>query len=167
MSKRHLRDHEELLIRFRKHELVLLPVIFEAFVLSYVPWYLGLKYDFVFSSEISKWGYGIWTALVIAYTLRKSALWLFSSYLVTSTRIIHIEHTGFFQKTVTEIPLDRLQSVNFRTNGFLSFLFRFGDVLVQVVGIDEPLALRGIPRPRKTKDYIWQVRESYRVHNMN
>src|SRR3546814_4664852 len=66
-----------------------------------------------------------------------------------SKRLVHILHTGLFKKTVVETPLDRILNVSFRTTGILSTLFNYGDVLVEVVGLDHSLILKAIPGPSK------------------
>ncbi len=40
-------------------------------------------------------------------------------------------------------------------------MFGYGDVFVQVVGLDHPLVLKNVPQPSDVKDFIWQIHLSY------
>lgn len=161
MFKHQLHDDETLQQVYRKHEVTLVPKVFEIFLLIFVPWFLGLKYDFIFSSRLHTIIFLLWTLLVAIYTLNVFLLWSINVYIVTSKRLLHIKHTGIFKKLVNETPLDRILNVSFSTKGVFSTMFDYGDVFVQIVGLDHPLVLTEIPMPSKVKDLIWQMHLTY------
>lgn len=161
MFTHQLHHDENLLQLYRKHEITLLPKILEIFILLFVPWYLGLKYDFIFSSPTHAKIFLIWTILVAVFALYVFLVWAINAYIVTSKRLLHISHSGLFKKVVHETPLDRILNVSFRTTGIISTLFRYGDVMVQVVGLDEPLVLEKVPNPSTVKDFIWSMHLEY------
>src|SRR5258708_32662109 len=66
-----------------------------------------------------------------------------------------------FKKYVGETALDRVLNVSFSTTGFISTLFHYGDVHVQVVGIEHPLVLKSVPNPGDVKDFIWKLHHNY------
>ncbi len=156
-----LHKDEKLLQLYRKHELTLMPKLLEIFCLVFIPWYLELKYQFIFSSPTHAKIFLAWTCLVGIYTLYVFLVWSLNAYLITSRRLLHITRQGLFKKTVLETPLDRILNVSFRTTGFFSTLFHYGDVLVQIVGLDEPLILKEVPAPAKAKDFIWRIHLEY------
>lgn len=157
MFKHNLHENEKLLQVYRKHEMTLVPKILQIFVLIFIPWYLGLKYDFIFSSRGHANIFLIWTLLVALYAIQAFLIWTVNVYLVTDKRLLHIEHDTIFKKSVVETPLDRILNVSFRTTGFFSTLFHFGDVTVQVVGLDQPLILKSVPNPAQVKDFLWKM----------
>jgi|GEM_PF-740085 len=157
MFKHQLHDDEELLQVYRQHEMTLVPKVLQVFVLLFVPWYLGLKYQYIFSSAAHTKIFLVWTVLVTLFALRFFLIWTFNVYIVTTKRLLHIEHSGIFKKSVIETPLDRILNVSFKTTGFFSTLFHYGDVAVQVVGLDQPLILQRVPNPSKVKDFLWQM----------
>lgn len=156
-----IHEDENLLQIYRKHEMTLVPKILQVFVLIFVPWYFGLKYDWVFASPTHTKIFGAWTLLVAAYAFHVFLIWAINVYMVTTKRLLHIQHTGLFKKYVTETPLDRILNVGFSTTGVFSTLFHYGDVFVQVVGIEHPLVLKSVPNPSDVKDFIWKLHHSY------
>ena len=157
MFTHQIHDDEQLLQAYRKHEITLVPKVLEIFILIFIPWFLGLKYQFVFSSRAHTDIFLVWTLLVAFFAAHTFLVWTINVYLVTSKRLLHIAHSGLFKKTVTETPLDRILNVGFRTTGILSTVFRYGDVLVQIVGLDHPLVLKDVPNPSAVKDFIWKL----------
>ncbi|GAC1412704.1 MAG: hypothetical protein NVSMB66_2510 [Candidatus Doudnabacteria bacterium] len=161
MFTHQIHDDENLLEIYRKHELTLVPKILQVFILIFIPWFLGLKYNFVFSSSIHTEIFLVWTILVAIFTIHIFLIWSINVYMVTTKRLLHIAHTGLFQKLVSETPLDRILNVSFRTTGLFSTIFRYGDVLVQIVGLDHPLVLKDVPNPVQVKDFIWKMHLEY------
>jgi membrane protein YdbS with pleckstrin-like domain len=111
--------------------------------------------------------YGLWDeygriiivvlVVLLALILRQAFIWRLNRYIITNERLIKIAHTGVFKRLVIETPLERILNVSFKTTGFLSSLFRFGDVEVQVVGLMEPVVLKNISQPGHVKDYLWKL----------
>ncbi len=161
MFTHQIHDDENLLQAYRKHEITLVPKVLEIFILIFIPWFFGLKYSFVFSSRAHTNIFLLWTLIVAIFALHTFLVWTINVYLVTSKRLLHIAHTGLFKKMVTETPLDRILNVSFRTSGILSTIFRYGDVLVQIVGLDHPLVLKSVPNPSAVKDFIWKMHLEY------
>lgn len=156
-----LHPDEQLLELYRKHEITLLPKVFEVFVLLFVPWYLGLKYDFIFSTSWHAQVFLIWNLILAVFAAHFFLVWNYNVYIISSKRLIHIAHKSIFKKNVNETPLDRILNVSFRTTGLFSTIFGYGDVLVQVVGLDQPLILEKVPNPSEVKDFLWQKHLEY------
>ena len=157
MFKQKLHPDEELLAIYHRHEVTLVPKILETFVLLFVPWYFGVQYGFIFSSALHEKIFLVWTLLVALFALNTFISWSLNSYVITSKRLIHTAHSSIFKKNQTETPLERILNVSFKTTGFFSTIFRFGDVLVQVVGLNEPIALADVPHPSEVKDFLWKI----------
>ena len=56
-------------------------------------------------------------------------------YMLTSRRLLHVYREGLFNKHVNETYLDRILNVSFKTTGFISTIFEYGDVSVKAVGM--------------------------------
>jgi hypothetical protein len=156
-----IHDDENLLQIYRKHEITLVPKVLQIFVLIFIPWFFGLKYNFVFASQAHVKIFLAWTILVAFYALHAFMLWAINVYMLTTKRLLHIQHTGFFKKFVTETPLDRILNVSFSTSGFFSTIFHYGDVHVQIVGLEHPIVLNSVPNPSDVKDFIWKLHHTY------
>ncbi len=161
MFTHQLHDDENLLQLYRRHEIILAPKVLEIFLLLFIPWYLGLKYDFIFASRMHAEIFLGWTIVVAMFGVYSFLMWAINVYIVTSKRLLHIAHTGLFKKTVYETPLDRILNVSFKTTGLASTVFRYGDVMVQVVGLDQPIILQKVPGPSAIKDFIWKIHLEY------
>ncbi len=161
MFTHQIHEDENLLQMYRKHEITLVPKVLQVFILIFVPWYLGLRYDYIFSSPGHTRIFIAWTLLVAFYAMHIFLVWAINVYIITSKRLLHIQHSSIFRKTVIETPLDRVLNVSFKTTGLFSTIFRYGDVLVQVVGLEQPIVLKQIPNPSQVKDFIWSLHHGF------
>jgi hypothetical protein len=150
-----LHENEQELQTYRRHELTLAPVVLQVFALIFIPWYFGIEYNFVFSAPLHTDLFFLGTLAVAAYTLQRFVIWYLDYYVVTSERLLHIQHINAFNRTVTETSLDRILNVSYKTTGFFSTLFHYGDVHVQAVGMDQPFLVESVSEPEKVKDFIW------------
>ena len=57
--------------------------------------------------------------------------WYYSIYVLTDFRLIDIRQTGFFNRKVSEVGLDKVQSINYHIKGIQAALLKFGDITVQ------------------------------------
>jgi len=48
-------------------------------------------------------------------------------------------------------------NVSYKTEGIVSRIVGYGDVVVQVVGLIEPIVLKNIATPMPIKDYLWEM----------
>lgn len=56
-----------------------------------------------------------------------------------------------------ETPLERVLNVGYKSKGFISAIFDYGNVEVQVVGLVDSVTLKNIPNPAAIKDYLWEM----------
>ena len=54
-----------------------------------------------------------------------------SLQIVTTERIIDIDQLGLFLREVNELPMDNIEDVTYKQNGFWGTVFNFGNVIVQ------------------------------------
>ena len=64
-------------------------------------------------------------------------LWHFSVYVVTNERLRQISQKGLFKKTVTDIGLNKIQSISYKTRGI------FGTILIQTLVGDMTVSMVG------------------------
>lgn len=70
-------------------------------------------------------------------------------FIVTDKRIVDIEQSGLFGRTVAEERLYRVQDVASTTEGILATTFRYGNVYVQTAGKTERFIFESVPNPEK------------------
>jgi uncharacterized membrane protein YdbT with pleckstrin-like domain len=71
--------------------------------------------------------------LLTAFTLFFHNYYL-SMQVVTSERIIDIDQKGIFLREVNEMPIENIEDVSYKQNGFWGTIFNFGNVIVQTAG---------------------------------
>jgi Bacterial PH domain len=84
--------------------------------------------------------------LLTSFTLYFHNYYL-SLQIVTSERIIDIDQQGLFLREVNELPIDNIEDVTYKQNGFWGTVFNFGNVIVQTAG-------EGIEVDPKTGDKV-------------
>lgn len=68
-------------------------------------------------------------------------------FIVTDKRVVDIEQSGLFGRTVAEERLYRIQDVTSETKGIVPTLLRYGHVYVQTAGKTERFIFEDVPNP--------------------
>ena len=150
-----LKDFEHIRQVYRQSPFVLIhPLLISAIVII-LPLYAVLRY----ASEIGalRSVFLLWTVGVLIYSFRIIIIWRLNTYVITNQRIVHYAQKGLFDQTVTETPHERVLNVSYKTEGIISRVVGYGDVVVQVVGLMEPIILKNIATPLAIKDYLWEM----------
>jgi len=101
-------------------------------------------------------------------------LFMFQNYLdyfldiwiVTNKRVLNIEQTGLFARTVSELRLYRVQDVTSSVNGFINTVFDFGNVEIQTAGEKEHFVFEQIPHPTRVSKSILELAELDRKEHL-
>lgn len=149
-----LKEGERLILALRQTKLILARPFVIVLIAIYLPWNLLLKYE-LFSQY--KFLLGIWTVIWLLYFIYKYSLWLINISLITSRRLVNIHYCSLIKKQVTETPWDRVLNISYKSEGFFSTIFNFGDVEVKINVVQEPLALKNISKPSEIKDVLWEM----------
>ena len=87
-------------------------------------------------------------------------LWYYSLYIVSNERIRQITQKGFFGRRMMDLPLSKIQSVNFEIPGFFGEIFHFGTINILTIGGD--LEIKNVERPEdiynKIQDAISKIK---------
>lgn len=122
---------EEVIVHLKRHPmtmyhfgqlLVLLAVIVVA---SYVLWGASLFSSVLLCLYLLIGGY---------YAFRAWYLWHNSHYILTNRRVIAVDQTGFFQHSVNEAPLDKIQNVTYNIKGAYQTFLDFGTINIKTDG---------------------------------
>ncbi|KAA0206362.1 hypothetical protein EDM68_02565 [Candidatus Uhrbacteria bacterium] len=120
----------------------------------------------------------VFVALVV---MGGSAFWLFAwlfifqhfidyyldIWIVTTKRVLNIEQTGLFARTVSELRLYRIQDVTSIVNGFFHTLLDFGDVEIQTAGEKTRFVFEEIPHPTRISKSILEFAEIDRKEHLD
>lgn len=149
-----LKDYEHIRQIYRQSPLTLIHPMLVSGVAILAPLYAVLRYGPAGPLRTILF---VWIILVLGHALRIFIIWRLNTYIITNQRILHYAQKGLFDQTVTETPHERVLNVSYKTEGATSRILGYGDVVVQVVGLMEPIILKNIDTPIEIKDYLWEM----------
>ena len=167
MFKINLKDNEQILQTYRQSKWILFSHAILASIAIFIP--INLFFDYNLYPKYDLFAI-IWTLIWVLYLCKQLIPWLLKRYIITDQRVIIIFHESIFKKNVLEAPLDRILNVSYKNTGLFSSMIGFGNVEIQAVGLAEmmrSLSLDNISDPESTKDYLWQIHESYLQDHLN
>ena|SRR5688572_13445664 len=88
-------------------------------------------------------------------------------WIVTNKRVLNIEQTGLFARTVSELRLYRVQDVTSTIKGVAETLFDFGDVEIQTAGEKTRFIFEQIPHPNRISKSILELSEIERREQLD
>lgn len=83
--------------------------------------------------------------------------WYWNAFVITTRRVIDIDQKGFFSRTVSEAPYERVQDVSFTIHGVVSTLLRFGTIVIQTAGTHVNLELTRVRNPKDVHHLITET----------
>ncbi|MFH1047938.1 MAG: PH domain-containing protein [Patescibacteria group bacterium] len=106
-----------------------------------------------------------------------SWLFLFSNFVdyyldawvITNDRIMNIEQSGLFNRTVSELDLLNIQDITSEVHGILPFFFGYGNVYVQTAAEKSRFVFEQIPKPEEVRKrlLILVEEEQKKVRSVN
>lgn len=100
---------------------------------------------------------GLSEFLGLFFGARGLVKWRMTLLAATERRVIVVRQGGFFDRHVVEMPYSRIQEVAYRVSGMGATLFRYGTLLIESAGSDEPLAMERVPHPARIQDLITEL----------
>lgn len=94
----------------------------------------------------------LWYAFFYSLTM-----YTLDSWIVTNMRIINSVQTGFFNRQISELALDKIQDVSVHTKGALGTFINYGDIKVQTAGTEKHFIFEQIGKPQAVKDQIMEL----------
>ncbi|MEK7073580.1 MAG: PH domain-containing protein [Patescibacteria group bacterium] len=160
MERFTLRPNEKILQHARHHAVMVVVPLGFLFGL--------LLLDAFFMAQLFRFGvFGVIVfvlvgAFAFVAALRIWLLWTSNVFLVTSHRVIDVDRHGFFEWTVSEADLDRIQDVSVHKHGLLDYVFRTGAIEIQTAGSSAVLEIDHVPHPFVLRACITEVQDAVR-----
>lgn len=91
----------------------------------------------------------VWTLFIVGpvlllYAIYQWYLWWYTLYLVTNERIIVMMQSSLWSRRIEDYNLEKIQSVVSDSKGFAATVLNFGDVMIAIMGIKEPVRMKYI-----------------------
>jgi uncharacterized membrane protein YdbT with pleckstrin-like domain len=155
--KRLLNDGEDLALDLRPHWW-----FFSKHILTGIPLFLALIVILAKTTgDTRKWLMVVWgiVALVWAVWLGLKYLqWNFTHFVVTSDRVVY--RTGVLSKRGVEIPMDRINNINFNQNIF-ERVIGAGDLEIESAGKDGQSQFEDVWHPDGVQQELYRQMEGY------
>lgn len=151
-------DDEEVLYVFRKHPVVMrkgLVFAMLALLVGVIPALIKPELSYFYG------GLAVGFLLMIIIFMPYWIAWYYSVFIVTDQRLIQITRKGLFHKTVVDMSLNQIQSMNYQVNGLQATLLRFGTIMIQTYMGD--LVIHDVEHPEKVQKKLAEILKDHGV----
>jgi|GEM_PF-468125 len=149
-KKVNLRTDEQIIAILHHHPITYVKQFFITAVLI-----LGAFFLMFFLFSIGQIGVALYCALLLTgffYGAREFYIWYNNIFVITNQRIIDIDQSGFFHKTVSEVSLDKILDICYYVHGFWQTILHLGTIKITEAGAS--LILRNIKEASKVNQLI-------------
>lgn len=137
-------EDEHVLFIFRHH----LVKMRKGFYLLAIPFLIGSIPVLIWPDNTDNlWYAGAGLALGLLLFFYHWLSWYFSIFIVTDQRLRQITQKGFFNRSVIDLGLSKIQNISYNVPGFSASIFGFGTLVIQTYVGD--LYLEKIEHPAK------------------
>ena len=145
-------EDEEVLMVFRRHPVVMR----KGLIALLVGLLIGMIPSLIWPTDLGNlWFAPIGMALGGIFLFYEWVGWYYSVFIISDQRLIQITQKGFFNRSVVDIGLDKIQNINFQVSGVQETLLGFGTILVQTFVGD--LIMDHIHHPAKVQEHIVKI----------
>jgi len=152
---------ENVVLFLRRHPIVIIVKIIGLVISYLLPILLSIVFiDFIFNNDlfvvylfaISIWNLFMWVIIFYSLTMYALDVWI-----VTDRRVIDSTQHGFFNRTVSELHVTRIQDIYVKVEGPIATFIDYGNLFIQTAGTEERFIFKQIPRPVHVKDEIMKM----------
>lgn len=168
------KSYEHIEYSLRRHPLTFLPIASLFLILLLVPPALYFLIQNLFPDLLQ--GPILYPTTVLAGSVYYLSIYLFfhshfvdfylDLWIITNDRIVDIEQTGLFHRSVTELDLFRIQDVTTLVKGFFPTLFHYGDVIVTTASQTTGIIFRKIPNPDHIRQELIRLADGDRKYHL-
>lgn len=94
-------------------------------------------------------------------------IWYFDSAVITNKRVIIIEQSGVFNKTVSSADFEKIQDITVQISGLIPTLFGYGNIILQTAGEAPNLTMKDVPKPGDIQQKILHIKNIAREPEEN
>ncbi len=166
---------EKLIFLLRRHPITVLPLAIVTLVLLASPfgidWYVQTYRPDILETP------SVLAPAILLGSIFFLFAWLFlfqyfmdyylDTWIVTTRRIINIEQSGLFHRTMSELRLYRIQDVTAAVNGFWATIFNYGEVEIQTAGEKQRFLFEQVSDPNNISKVIIELSEADRREHLD
>jgi uncharacterized membrane protein YdbT with pleckstrin-like domain len=153
-------DDEEVLYVFRHHPIIMR----KGLIIGLLAWLVGPLYTLALTyihpqnpPNLTFFALSLVISIVLGLVLFVPSWigWHFSIFIVTDQRFIQITQKGLFHRSVADLALGQIQSVNYEVAGLQQTLLSFGTIKMQTYVGD--LTIREVHHPAKVQKQLLSI----------
>lgn len=153
-------DDEEVLYLFRKHPIAMRKGLVIASVALLAGPLITLGLTYARPNNPPTMGFfflSLFLSLLLSAVLffPSWVSWYYSYFIVTDQRLVQITRRGLFNKTVVDMNLNQIQSMNYQVAGLQATMLGFGTIMVQTYMGD--LVIHEVHHPEKVQKKIANI----------
>lgn len=137
------RSDESVMLVRNQHLVVLWRLVVGCVVSLVVPWLELRSLD----GMGMVWGLVVYIIILVFFVWQRIFTYRSSVMILSNQRIINVTQKGFFNRTINEAELSRIQDVSSEIKGPLQTAFQFGTVTVRTASNDTKLVIQNIVDP--------------------
>ncbi len=163
-------DDEEVLFVFHKHPIVMR----KGLILGMVTWLLGPVFTLILTytrpespPTMAFFGLSLLVSIILGLLVWAPSWvgWHFSVFIVTDQRFIQITQKGLFHRSVADLGLAQIQSVNYEVAGLQETLLGFGTIKMQTYVGD--LVIHEVHHPAKIQKRFLDILRREGINTTN
>lgn len=143
---------EKVELVLRRHPVVLLKAGYVILVLMLIPWLF-----FVITPGMTGlFGWAFLVALLISIWFIFSAYytWVNDIYVITNQRVISTDQTTVLNRTVNEVPYNKVQEIGHKVEGLYHNMLHIGDVTIKTAARNTDMILKDVLEPYEVEQAI-------------
>ena len=153
-------DDEEVLYVFHQHPVVMR----KGLIYGMAAWLLGPVYTVILTytdkanpPSLTFFGMSLLISMIVGLVIFTPSWigWHFSVFIITDQRFIQITQKGMFHRSVADLGLSQIQSVNYEVSGLQETLLGFGTIKMQTYVGD--LVIRDVHHPAKIQKKLLSI----------
>lgn len=90
---------------------------------------------------------------LVLYTFTVWADYYLDVWIITNRRLIDVEQHGLFSRTISELPMEKIQNVTLEIHGVMATILHFGNLKVETAS-RSTFIIRDAPHMYKAKEII-------------
>lgn len=99
--------------------------------------------------------------LGIFLTFKTFIKWYFNALIITNKRIVDFDQRGFFQRIVSELPLNKIQDIFYEIKGIKQTIFGYGTIEIIISGTQSKLRIKNVSQLQKIQQLILQLQTDF------
>lgn len=158
----------------RAHWITLIPVTLSTLIVLLLPFlgYIGFQQ---FNPELfaEEWrftlyvlGASIFFLYGLLFCFQTFIDYWLDVFIVTDKRVLDIEQSGLFSRTVSELRMYRIQDVTAEVKGFIHTIFDYGNIHIQTAGEKQRFEFIDVAHPNQMAKMIIDMSEADRKEHL-